>query len=107
MAREKADVVIVLLKNDAYSILDLELARVREGDANARMNALTSLANPTLDWVSIATGMGVPASRATSAEDFHAKFKAAIATRGPQLIECQVPITKEWMALEDYVHKNR
>ena len=46
--------MIVLLKNDAYSILDLELARVRDGEANARMNALTSLANPTLDWISIA-----------------------------------------------------
>jgi acetolactate synthase-1/2/3 large subunit len=107
MAREKADVVIVLLKNDAYSILDLELARVREGEANARMNALTSLANPTLDWVSIATGLGVPASRAVSAEEFHARFKAAMEAIGPHLIECQVPITKEWRALEDYVHAHR
>lgn len=107
MAREKADVVIVLLKNDAYSILDLELARVREGAATPRMNALTSLANPALDWVSIATGLGVPASRAASAEDFHAKFKAALAAKGPQLIECQLPITPEWRALEDYVHSNR
>ncbi len=107
MAREKVDVVIVLLKNDAYSILDLELARVREGDANARMNALTSLANPALDWVSIANGLGVPAHRATSADDFHAKFRDALAARGPQLIECQLPITKEWLALEDYVHQHR
>jgi len=30
MAREKADVVIVLLKNDAYAILGIEMARVRE-----------------------------------------------------------------------------
>ena len=107
MAREKADVLIILLKNDAYSILDLELARVREGDANARMAALTSLGNPNLDWVSIATGLGVPASRATSAEDFHARAKAALAVKGPQLIECQVPITREWLALEDYVHASR
>ena len=107
MAREKADVVIVLIKNDAYSILDLELARVRDGAANARMASLTSLANPTLDWVNIATGLGVPASRAASAEDFHGKFRSAMATKGPQLIECQLPITKEWLALEDYVNKNR
>ncbi len=26
---------------------------------------------------------------------------------GPHLIECQVPITKEWRALEDYVHAHR
>lgn len=107
MAREKADIVIVLLKNDAYAILDLELARVRDGDANARMKALTSLANPTLDWVSIASGMGVAADRASTAEDFHAAFRAAMASRGPRLIECQVPITDEWLALEDIVHRNR
>ncbi|PZF78510.1 acetolactate synthase large subunit [Aestuariivirga litoralis] len=107
MARERADVVIVLLKNDAYSILDLELARVRDGAANSRMMALTSLGDPTLDWVSIATGLGVPASRASSAEDFHARFKAALGSKGPQLIECQLPITAEWRALEDYVQKNR
>lgn len=107
MAREKADVVIVLLKNDAYSILDLELARVRDGAATPAMQAMTSLANPALDWVSIAAGLGVPASRATSAEDFHARFAAAVSAKGPQLIECQLPITGEWLALEDYVNKNR
>lgn len=107
MARENTDVVIVLLKNDAYSILDLELARVREEAPTARMSALTSLANPALDWVSIATGLGVPASRATSAEDFHARFGAAVAAKGPQLIECQLPITAQWRALEEFVHANR
>ncbi|MBX9761333.1 MAG: acetolactate synthase large subunit [Beijerinckiaceae bacterium] len=107
MAREKTDVVIVLIKNDAYSILDLELARVRDGAANDRMSALTSLRDPSLDWISIATGLGLPASRATSAEDFHDRFQAAMAAKGPQLIECQLPITKEWLALEDYVHANR
>ena len=30
MAREKTDVVVILLKNDAYAILGLEMARVRE-----------------------------------------------------------------------------
>jgi acetolactate synthase-1/2/3 large subunit len=34
MAREKADVVVVLLKNDGYGILNIELARVRDGDPN-------------------------------------------------------------------------
>jgi acetolactate synthase-1/2/3 large subunit len=34
MAREKADVTIVVMKNDSYGILNIELARVREGDPN-------------------------------------------------------------------------
>src|SRR5271167_2697509 len=36
MAREKAEVVVVLLKNDAYAILALEMARVREQEINAK-----------------------------------------------------------------------
>jgi len=40
MAREKADVIIVVLKNDAYAILDLEMARVREHETNAKMKSM-------------------------------------------------------------------
>ncbi len=37
MAREKADVTLVVMKNDSYAILNIELARVREGDPNEKM----------------------------------------------------------------------
>jgi acetolactate synthase-1/2/3 large subunit len=90
MARAKANVVVVILKNDDYGILNIELARVREGDANAKMESMINLNNPTLNWVKIAEGQGVPASRATSAEEFYKQFEAAIGTKGPHLIEAQV-----------------
>ena len=90
MAREQANIIIVLLKNDVYGILGIELGRVREGDANAKMNYLLHLDNPTLDWVQIAQGHGVPATRATTAEQFQQQFQAALAIRGPRLIEAQV-----------------
>ena len=107
MAREKTDIVIVVLKNDAYAILGLEMARVREKELNARMNSMLHLSNPTLDWVNISTGFGVPATRAGTAEEFHRQFEAALGAKGPHLIECQVVTPKEWAALEDYIHKNR
>ena len=56
MAREKADVVVVLLKNDAYAILGLEMARVREQEINAKTKTMLDLDNPALDWVKISTG---------------------------------------------------
>ena len=90
MAREKANVTIVILKNDDYGIINIELARVREGDANAKMESMINLNNPTLNWVKIAEGQGVPASRATTAEEFHKQFEAAIGTKGPRLIEAQI-----------------
>ena len=43
MAREKTDIVIVVLKNDAYAILGLEMARVRENELNARMKSMLDL----------------------------------------------------------------
>ncbi|WPB85630.1 acetolactate synthase large subunit [Sediminicoccus rosea] len=107
MAREKTDVVIILLKNDRYNILGLELARVREGAANARMDSMLSLADPAIDWVPVAAGLGVQAVRADSAEGFHTAFQAAIARSGPTLIECIVPIPAEWRQLEELVHTSR
>ena len=107
MAREKVDIVIVVLKNDAYAILDLELARVREKETNAKMRSMLTLGNPTLDWVHISTGLGVPATRAATAEEFQEQFEAALGSKGPRLIECQVAIPQEWLALEEYIHRTR
>ena len=90
MARQKADVTVVLLKNNSYGILQIELARVREGEANAKMNSLLELTEPTLDWVQIAAGQGVSASRATSAEEFFEQYSAAMQTPGPHLIEANL-----------------
>ena len=90
MAREKANVIVVILKNDNYAILEIELARVRDGDSNDKMQSMMNLNNPTIDWVKIAEGQGVPASLATTAEEFHKQFEAALRTKGPRLIEAQI-----------------
>jgi acetolactate synthase-1/2/3 large subunit len=71
----------------------MELARVREGDANQKMLSLIHLDNPTLNWLKIAEGHGVPATRATTAEEFHQQFAAAMSAKGPHLIEAQVAVT--------------
>ena len=39
------------------------------------------------DWVALARGMGVQASRATTAEEFNRQFAAGLASPGPCLIE--------------------
>ena len=105
MAREQADVTVVLLKNDDYAILEVELARVREGDANAKMQSMMHLNNPALDWVQIGRGHGVPATRATSAEEFHKQFEAAMGTKGPRLIEAQIELGIQ--PIIDLVRKSR
>jgi len=87
LARETADVVVLVLRNDKYAVLEMELARVREGDANEKMLSTVRLDAPALDWVKLAEGHGVPASRATTAEEFHVQLEAALGRRGPYLIE--------------------
>jgi len=105
MAREKANVTVILLKNDAYGILEIELARVREGDANAKMDTLMHLDNPPLNWLKIAEGHGVSATRATTAEEFYKQFEAAMSTKGPHLIETQV--VQNLQPMIDAVYKTR
>ena len=42
---------------------------------------------PDLDWVSLSRGMGVPATRGPMTAEFDAQFQAAVAERGPRLID--------------------
>jgi acetolactate synthase-1/2/3 large subunit len=48
------------------------------------------LSQPDIDWVRLSEGMGVPATKAVTAEEFHEQFAAAMATKGPRLIEAMV-----------------
>lgn len=90
MAREQADVTVVILDNRSYAILNVELARVGAGRPTPRTLGMLSLRKPDIDWVAVSAGFGVPATRATTAEEFHAQFAAAMARKGPQLIDAVV-----------------
>lgn len=87
MAREKTDVTVVLLNNSSYAILNVELQRLQAGAPTAKTLSMLDLSNPVIDWCSIAKGMDVPATRAHTVKEFSTQFSAAMATRGPRLIE--------------------
>jgi acetolactate synthase I/II/III large subunit len=86
-ARESLDVATVIFANRSYAILNIELARVGAGEPGPRAISMLDLHNPELDWVKLASGMGVEASRATSIEEFATQFASAMKHRGPRLIE--------------------
>jgi acetolactate synthase I/II/III large subunit len=48
---------------------------------------MLDIGRPDLDWVALARGMGVEASRATTAEEFNRQFAASMESHGPRLIE--------------------
>jgi acetolactate synthase-1/2/3 large subunit len=90
-AREGLNVTTVVLANNAYAILRMELQRVGAAEAGKKAADLLDLGRPDLDFVSMATGMGVPASRATTAAELATQFEKALAEPGPHLIEAVVP----------------
>jgi acetolactate synthase I/II/III large subunit len=94
MAREQLDITVVILNNHAYAILQLELMRVGASAAGPKAQSLLDLSNPGIDFVAIAEGFGVPAKRATTAEELAAHFSAAIAEPGPHLIDAVVAAPK-------------
>jgi acetolactate synthase-1/2/3 large subunit len=90
-ARENLDITTVILNNSAYAILRMELQRVGAEAGGPRAKDLLDLSRPDLDFVSISQGMGVPAVRATTAEELAAALQNAFAEPGPHLVEAIVP----------------
>ena len=86
-ARERLDVVTVILANRAYAVLLAEVERVGAQVDASLAAGLLDIANPALDWVALARGMGVEAVRVDSAETFDDVLGSAMQRRGPFLIE--------------------
>jgi acetolactate synthase I/II/III large subunit len=86
-AREKLDVVTIILANRCYAVLRAEVERVGAYIETASASALLDIANPAIDWVSLARGMGVEAMRAETAQAFDDCLATAMRQRGPVLIE--------------------
>ena len=86
-ARESLDVTTLIFANRSYAILNIELARVGAQNPGPAALSMLDLHNPTLDWVQLASGMGVEASRAETVEEFASQLDRAMKQRGPRLIE--------------------
>jgi acetolactate synthase I/II/III large subunit len=90
-AREGLDITTVIFNNRSYAILNMELNRVGAEPAGDAARNLLELTRPGLDFVALATGMGVPASRARTPGEFGAELQRALAEPGPHLIEAVIP----------------
>ena len=91
MARERLNVISVIMNNASYAILNVELQRVGAQSQGPKALSQLDLRNPGLDFVQMSRGMGVPAARATTAEAFVEALENALRTPGPHLIEAVVP----------------
>ncbi|MCB1039262.1 MAG: acetolactate synthase large subunit, partial [Acidimicrobiales bacterium] len=91
MAREDLDVVTIVFNNASYAVLNMELNRVGATEGGPKAKEMLDLSGPNLDFVSLAEGCGVPATRATTCEEFVEQLQAALAAKGPRVIEAIVP----------------
>ena len=89
-AREELDVTTVILNNSSYAVLNMELARVG-AEPGPKALEMLDISRPDLDFVALSKGMGVPATRATTAEEFVTQLEAALSTPGPNLVEAVIP----------------
>ena len=115
-ARENLDITTIVLANRAYAILKYEFKNVgahqqkhradqqggpssvnnpanNPSSANNTSNGgqtardLMELDRPSLDWVSLAEGMGVSGERVTTNAGLQTALERALSTKGPRLIE--------------------
>lgn len=86
-AREGLNVTTLIASNRRYHILDQEFARAGLASLGSKAQAMIDLGRPTLDWVQLAQGMGVPAVAAHSAEELAAALRRALVEPGPHLVE--------------------
>jgi acetolactate synthase I/II/III large subunit len=92
MAREGLNVTTVIFNNRSYGILNIELQRVgADAAAGPKARSQLDLAGPDLDFVQIASGLGVPAERVDSADALLTSLERALVEPGPRLIEVVVP----------------
>jgi acetolactate synthase-1/2/3 large subunit len=91
MARENLDVTTILFNNRSYAILNMELGRVGAGTGGPRAKDMLDLSRPDMDFTAMAKGLGVDATRATTADEFVDQLVRALGTPGPTVIEAMVP----------------
>src|SRR4051794_3149463 len=90
-AREQLDVTTIVCDNGSYAILEHELSRVGAAGDGKRAAQLLDLGGPDLDFVSLARGMGVPGTRAETADELAGQLRRALAEPGPHLIAAVLP----------------
>ena len=89
-AREGLNVTTIVFANRIYQILRGEFDGVGAGEPGQRALDMLKIDRPTLDWVALAKGMGVPGRAVANADDFYKALAEGVAEKGPRLIEVQM-----------------
>jgi len=89
-AREKLNVITLIVSNRRYAILQVELKRSGQVVPGPQAQALTELDDPAIDWVLLGQSFGVRSSRAETELQLEQQLRRAMEMDGPSLIEMLV-----------------
>ena len=89
-AREGLNVLTIVFANRIYQILRGEFDGVGAGEPGQRAMDMLKLDRPTIDFVSLAKGMGVEGRAVSNVDDFVKALAEGVAAKGPRLIEVQM-----------------
>ena len=89
-ARENLAMVFVIINNYSYRILKQRTNAMKGLAAQADLYVGMELDRPRIDFVSVATGLGLTAYRATTLSQVQDMLEAALAHNGPTLLDVEV-----------------
>lgn len=88
-ARENLGVTTVIFANNSYNILNVEYGRLGVKQVGNIAASLFDIGNPSISWVDLARGFGVPGGVAETAEELCRLLEISYRTPGPFLIQAQ------------------
>jgi acetolactate synthase-1/2/3 large subunit len=89
-AREGLNVTTIIFANNSYAILKAEYANMGAGAPGPQALAMIDIDQPRIDWLAMATSMGVPSVSVDTAEGFHKAMLNSAREQGPTLIEVRL-----------------
>lgn len=85
-AREGANITNIILDNQSYGVLEMELGRVGAKGAGEKAYSMLDLSSPSIDFQKLGASMGLEAYEASSVDEFRKYLKRSLDNEGPSLI---------------------
>jgi len=90
LAAQNLDVLVICYNNGGSAALEMELGRVRRAEAQEKSLSMVHIRKPPIGYGAMAESMGVPATSASTAEEFHEQFGDAMQNKGPRFIDAKI-----------------
>ncbi len=89
-AREGLNITSIIFNNAKYGILETEYLRLGVNQVGERAAELFDLSRPAIDYVQLASSMGVPGCSVDNVDECISALQVAAATEGPYVIEARL-----------------